>query len=298
MTSRATETTTSVHQRRSWMLWAVAAMVSPPRITIRYGLVSLLKHSRADLCNAYVANLCGVGHSGALRGSRSRRGTWRAHIGEAREYAAKRAGHVSFGVRTQRGIRGAEIRRPVPSASVVKAKLLVAYLRQPNVRHRRLRRDERALLGPMIRRSDNAAASQVCNILGYPIRPWGLTPIDVAGQTRFFLHIDRGSRGATVATPCACWLDHPFAALGHRASPPARLGALLQGWMGLRDRMGRPPGGAAAPRSPPALGGDPDHLEPKPRVRQRDAARRGGAPAARARAALPAALSDAVNGLH
>jgi hypothetical protein len=79
----------------------------------------------------------------------------------------------------------------VPSASVVKAMLLVAYLRQPNVRHRRLRRDERALLGPMIRRSDNAAASQVCNILGYPIRPWGLTPIDVAGQTRFFLHIDR-----------------------------------------------------------------------------------------------------------
>jgi hypothetical protein len=79
----------------------------------------------------------------------------------------------------------------VPSASVVKAMLLVAYLRQPNVRHRRLRRDERALLGPMIRRSDNAAASQVCNILGYPIRPWGLTPIDVAGQTRFFLQIDR-----------------------------------------------------------------------------------------------------------
>ena len=118
-------------------------------------------------------------------------GTWRAHIGEAREYAAKRAGHVSFGVRTQRGIRGSEIRRSVPSASVVKAMLLVAYLRQPSVRHRSLRRDERALLGPMIRRSDNAAASQVCNILGYPIRPWGLTPIDVAGQTRFFLHIDR-----------------------------------------------------------------------------------------------------------
>jgi len=79
----------------------------------------------------------------------------------------------------------------VPSASVVKAMLLVAYLRQPDVRHRRLRGTERALLGPMIRRSDNAAASQVCNSLGYPIRPWGLTPIDVAGQTRFFLHIER-----------------------------------------------------------------------------------------------------------
>ena len=47
MTSRATETTSSVHQRRSWMLLAVADMLAPPRITIRYGLVSLLKHSRA-----------------------------------------------------------------------------------------------------------------------------------------------------------------------------------------------------------------------------------------------------------
>ena len=95
----------------------------------------------------------------------------------------------------------------MPSASVVKAMLLVAYLRQPDVRHRRLREAERALLGPMIRRSDNAAASRVCNIVGtgglarlarrthmrhfHATRPWGLSTIDVADQTRFFLHIDR-----------------------------------------------------------------------------------------------------------
>ena len=68
-------------------------------------------------------------------------------------------------------------------------------------------RTERALLGPMIRRSDNAAASQVCNIVGtgglarlarrvhmrrfHATRPWGLSTIDVADQTRLFLHIDR-----------------------------------------------------------------------------------------------------------
>jgi hypothetical protein len=85
--------------------------------------------------------------------------------------------------------------------------LLVAYLRQPGVRRRRLRASYRSLLGPMIRRSDNAAASQVCNIVGtgglarlarrahmrrfHPTRPWGLSTIDVADQTRFFLHIDR-----------------------------------------------------------------------------------------------------------
>ena len=132
---------------------------------------------------------------------------WYAHVREAAAYAATRAGGVSFGVRTRRGLRGVGVERTVPSASVVKAMLLVAYLRRPGVRGRRLRPDERALLGPMIRRSDNAAASRVCNIVGtgglarlarhahmrrfHATRPWGLTTIDVADQTRFLLHIDR-----------------------------------------------------------------------------------------------------------
>jgi hypothetical protein len=132
---------------------------------------------------------------------------WRAHIQEARQYAGGRAGQISFGVRTGRGLRGVDVGRGVPSASVVKAMLLVAYLREPDVRARRLRAAERALLGPMIRRSDNAAASQVCSIVGtaglarlarrarmrhfHATRPWGLSTINVADQTRFFLHIDR-----------------------------------------------------------------------------------------------------------
>lgn len=134
-------------------------------------------------------------------------GAWRPQIRDAASYATARAGTVSFGVRTDRGLRGVGLRRRVPSASVVKAMLLVAYLRRPEVRGRPLRDRERALLGPMIRRSDNAAASQVCNIVGTgglarlaarvrmrhfrATRPWGLSTIDVAGQTRFFLHIDR-----------------------------------------------------------------------------------------------------------
>ena len=75
------------------------------------------------------------------------------------------------------------------------------------MRRRRLTTGERALLGPMIRRSDSAAAPQVCNIVcsaGLPrlarlvhmhrfhaTRPWGLSSIDVADQTRFLLRIDR-----------------------------------------------------------------------------------------------------------
>jgi hypothetical protein len=137
----------------------------------------------------------------------SRLRPWHPHIHEAAAYAATRAGGVSFGVRTRQGLRGVGVRRAVPSASVVKAMLLVAYLRRPGVRRRALRPTERALLGPMIRRSDNAAASQVCNVVGtdglarlarrvhmrrfHATRPWGLSTIDVADQTRFLLHLDR-----------------------------------------------------------------------------------------------------------
>ena len=133
-------------------------------------------------------------------------GAWTPHIRQAASYASTRAGGISFGVRTDRGLRGVGVQRGVPSASVVKPMLLVAYLRRPEVRRRRLTPGERALLGPMIRRSDNAAASQVCNIVGTgglarlagrvrmhrfkATRPWGLSTIDVADQTRFLLHID------------------------------------------------------------------------------------------------------------
>ena len=133
--------------------------------------------------------------------------TWKPHIRAAASYAATRAGGISFGVRTDRGLRGVRVERTVPSASVLKPMLLVAYLRRAEVRHRRLTGAERALLGPMIRRSDNTAASRVCNIVGtgglarlagrvrmrrfHATRPWGLSSIDVADQTRFLLHIDR-----------------------------------------------------------------------------------------------------------
>ena len=75
---------------------------------------------------------------------------------------------MSFGVRTSDGLRGVGgASATVPSASVVKAMLLVAYLRRAGrPRGARSRRVDRALLGPMIRRSDNAAASRVCNIVG------------------------------------------------------------------------------------------------------------------------------------
>jgi beta-lactamase class A len=132
--------------------------------------------------------------------------TWQAGVREAREWAATRQGLISFAVRTPAGVAGVDMDRTFVSASVVKAMLLVAYLRQRPVRARPLRRDERALLSPMIRASDNTAATRVRDVVGnaglarlahrvgmtrFATAPtWGATRISARDQTRFFLRID------------------------------------------------------------------------------------------------------------
>ena len=126
-----------------------------------------------------------------------------------RRYADARAGTVSFAVRTERGVAGRSPDRVFPSASVVKAMMLVAYLRRPSVRKRDLRPDERNLLTPMVRWSSNKDASAVSVKLGFgaldriarragmrsfveaPQDCWGCSRITARDQTRFFLAIDR-----------------------------------------------------------------------------------------------------------
>jgi beta-lactamase class A len=128
-------------------------------------------------------------------------------VSAARGYADGRLGGISFAVRTEGQLYGVDVRRTVPSASVLKAMLLVAYLRQRDVRGRALTKADRALLEPMIRWSDNVAATRVRDSVGNrglvrlahrvgmrafaPAAIWGLSRIDAADQTLFFLHIDR-----------------------------------------------------------------------------------------------------------
>jgi len=130
---------------------------------------------------------------------------WDAGVVAAREYAASRAGTVAFAVRTEDGVKGRLADRVFPSASVVKAMLLVAYLRREA--DRPLARADRALLTPMIRWSSNEAANRVIVALGPGALnrlarrahmphfaeddPWGNSPITAREQTRFFLHIER-----------------------------------------------------------------------------------------------------------
>jgi Beta-lactamase enzyme family len=90
---------------------------------------------------------------------------WHQRVRDAVQFLHSRAGAASFAVVDERRRvhgRGADV--PYSSASLVKAMLLVAYLR--DVRNRKLRRSERELLAPMIRVSDNDAATAVYERVG------------------------------------------------------------------------------------------------------------------------------------
>lgn len=129
---------------------------------------------------------------------------WHPHVAEAKRYAKRRAGEVGFAVIDERGrLRGYRVAMTAPSASVVKVMLLVAYLRKRD--GERLSRSERALLGPMIRRSDNYAATAIRDLLGrgrierlarvarmrdfgyHPI--WGMCRISPRDQARFMYRL-------------------------------------------------------------------------------------------------------------
>ena len=133
---------------------------------------------------------------------------WQPDMRSAEKYARGRNGVISFAVATRSRYWGYHDTRIFPSASVLKAMLMVAYLNRSSVRHRDLTSSDRDILWPMITRSDNNAANRCIQIVGssaiyevarrahmhrfkfeYPI--WGNSHIDASDQARFFLHIDK-----------------------------------------------------------------------------------------------------------
>ncbi len=132
---------------------------------------------------------------------------WRPGVDAARAYASRRAGTVSFALRTPRHLYGYAPRRSMSSASVVKAMLMVTYLNRRGVRGRKLNATDRGLLVPMVTRSENAAATWVRDIVGNgalehlagrvgmrnfaTAGSWAATQITAADQTKLFLGIER-----------------------------------------------------------------------------------------------------------
>jgi hypothetical protein len=130
-------------------------------------------------------------------------------IAAAERFLDTRAGRNGFAVVDTAGhLSGVRMHDRFHSASLVKAMLLVAYLRQLAAEHRGLDASSTALLYPMIHVSDNGAASAVFAIVGgagltalaraagmtdFALDPggaWGLTEISAADQARFFYEQD------------------------------------------------------------------------------------------------------------
>jgi hypothetical protein len=131
---------------------------------------------------------------------------WTPDVAAANAYADQRQGVIAFHVRTERGRWSRDADRTVPSASVIKAMLMIAYLNRPDVRARALTPADHALLDPMIRRSSNRAATRVRDIVGnaaltrlagragmtrFAVHPiWGLSRISARDQTRLWLRFE------------------------------------------------------------------------------------------------------------
>ncbi len=132
----------------------------------------------------------------------------RGQMDAVRKFVEERAGVVSVGViDNQGGVRGVYDRRRFRTASVIKAMLLVSYLRKVDHQDRRLTSEERGELRPMIQVSSNDAATWVYNRLGDArLRRlarradmdqfticcgWGYARFSARDQAKFFWQLDR-----------------------------------------------------------------------------------------------------------
>src|ERR671910_1443428 len=83
-----------------------ADMRSSPLITIRNGCVSLVKHTARIYATHSFRIYVTCVTLAVLVPAPAAAAPWSAHVGEADRYAEQRTGEVSFGVRTERGLRG------------------------------------------------------------------------------------------------------------------------------------------------------------------------------------------------
>lgn len=133
---------------------------------------------------------------------------WRPGVKRAIGYSEQRSGSISFAVVGPAGrMYGYRRDAGVPAVSVIKAMFMATYLRHPEVRERPLRDSDKELLAPMIRRSDNTAATRIADYVGATrinrlaklagmqdfsyTRPWGNSTTSARDQARFFFEIER-----------------------------------------------------------------------------------------------------------
>jgi len=128
---------------------------------------------------------------------------WAKRLKIAKQFAAARTGKVSIGIVDEdRHFHGYRSNRQYNSASTVKVMLMVAYLRHGKNNHQPLTAGDKALLEPMITRSDNATATRIRNIVGNE----GLARLaNKVGMTKFQTNIVWG-RTQITARDQANWM--------------------------------------------------------------------------------------------
>jgi beta-lactamase family protein len=131
-----------------------------------------------------------------------------AALAAAARYAEAREGRVSFAVLAAQGaLSGIDAERPYESASLVKAMILVAYLRKLAAEGREPSDLETQRMDEMIRVSDNVSATDLYGDLGPEALEqvasdagmrgfasnafWGNSQVTAADQARFFIALDR-----------------------------------------------------------------------------------------------------------
>jgi hypothetical protein len=131
---------------------------------------------------------------------------WGERLQEAKQYAEGRTGKVSIGVVDPDGrFHGYGADRRYNSASTVKVMLMVAYLRHGDNDDKPLTSSQKHLIGPMIKRSDNGAATTIRDIVGNdalvrlakragmdrfrPATSWGLSQITARDQAEWMYGI-------------------------------------------------------------------------------------------------------------
>lgn len=131
---------------------------------------------------------------------------WEPDVRAAERFAETRQGVVAFHVREGDRRWGSQAGRVTRAASTVKVLLALGYLRRPDVRRRALGRADRALLEPMIRRSDNVTATRIRDMIGnaalarvgrraglrdFRVHPvWGQSAISARDLSRLFQRVE------------------------------------------------------------------------------------------------------------
>ena len=183
---------------------AAGQRMPPAAVALAIAAALVLTSAPAAAAAPIGAEPASVGAESAKKSDREP--SWRQRVRAAERYARSRTGRVSFAIVDERGrVRGHRGGARYSSASLVKAMLLVAYLR--SARGRGLDHSERGLLEPMIRVSDNDAADAIMARVGagglarlarrarmrrfVPSEAWGGSQVAARDQAEFFARLRR-----------------------------------------------------------------------------------------------------------